>query len=428
MPAISIQSERTKFFDQVFRECQLPAFSVRTFDGWKWRSSKVQQIACTIILKTPKALRALLEDPSELSLGEAFIDGSIDIEGDISAVFPIAEYLINLPVSLQNRAARLLRHWLSDFAEICRRGLPHSPARDRSSIAQHYDLPAEFYRPWLGDGLNYSCAYFRGPCDSLAGAQENKLELICRKLCLGQGERFLDIGCGWGSLILHAAMEHGAEARGITLSRAQAAVATRRITEAKLGRLCGVEFRDYRDASKIGGQFDKIASIGMFEHVGLRHLKQYFGIVFRMLRPGGMFLNHGIARSAQSPRQKDSFIDKHVFPDGELVTVSQAIRIGESVGLEVRDVENLREHYVRTLCLWVAALEANHRTILKTASERIYRTWLLYMAGSAAAFQRGDIAVYQVLFRRPERGECRAPLIRENWYRDWTPEPARRSA
>ena len=428
MPPVSIQSERTKFFDQLFRGYQQPAFSIRTFDGWTWRSSKNHPLACTVVLKTPGALRALLEDPSELALGEAFIEGHLDIQGDIVAAFAVAQHLFSLPVSLANRGLSVLRHCLSDLARTCRRGRRHSPARDRSSIASHYDLPAEFYLPWLGNGLVYSCAYFRSPSDSLEQAQENKLELICRKLRLRQGDRFLDIGCGWGSLILHAAREHGAEAHGITLSRAQAAVATRRITQANLTRGCAVEFRDYREAGKIGRQFEKIASVGMFEHVGVSHLKQYFDMVFTMLRPGGLFLNHGIARSALSSRPKDSFIDKHVFPDGELVTLSQAIQLGESAGLEVRDVENLREHYERTLSLWVAALEANYRSVLKTVSEKTYRTWLIYMAGSAAAFGRGDIAVYQILFRRHLMGERRGPEVRENWYRNWMPEAARRRA
>jgi cyclopropane-fatty-acyl-phospholipid synthase len=429
MPPVSIQSERTKFFDQLFRGYQEPAFSIRTFDGWTWRSSRTHPLACTVVLKTPGALRALLDDPSELTLGEAFIEGHLDIQGDIVAAFAVARHLFSLPVSLPNRGARLLRHCLSDLAQTCLRGRRHSAARDRSSIASHYDLPAEFYLPWLGNGLVYSCAYFRSPSDSLEQAQENKLELICRKLRLGQGDGFLDIGCGWGSLILHAAREHGVEAHGITLSRAQAAVATRRITQANIGRACAAEFRDYREAGKIGRQFEKIASIGMFEHVGLSHLKQYFEIVFTMLLPGGLFLNHGIARSAAlSSRPKESFIDKHVFPDGELVTLSQAIQLGESAGLEVRDVENLREHYERTLSLWVAGLQANCRSVLKTVSEKTYRTWLIYMAGSAAAFQRGDIAVYQILFRRPQMGERLGPEIRENLYRNWTAEAARRRA
>ena len=426
MPTISIHSERTKFFNDLFCDHQQPAFSVQAFDGWTWRSSRTQPLACTIVIKTPGALRALLQEPSELTLGQAFIDGDLDVHGDIFAVFPIAEHLFCLPQSVQTWAVRLFSRHLSNFAETCRRGFRHSRARDRSSIAGHYDLPETFYRPWLGDSLVYSCAYFRSLDETLEQAQENKLELICRKLQLSPSDRFLDIGCGWGSLLLQAAQGHGADARGITLSRAQAAIATRRITQANLERSCRVEFRDYREANTLGIQFDKIASVGMFEHVGRSHLKQYFGIVFEMLKPGGMFLNHGIARSRF--RRKDSFIDRHVFPDGELVTLSQAIQIGESAGLEVRDVENLREHYQRTLTLWVEGLQANCRSVLRAASEKTYRTWLIYMAGSAAAFQRGDIAVYQVLFRRPKRGECRAPILREGLYQNWRPRSSRLSA
>jgi cyclopropane-fatty-acyl-phospholipid synthase len=373
MLSMSIHSERTTLLDQTFRNYRKSPFSIRTFDGWSWRSSKTDQPVCTIAVKTPQAWRTLVRNPSELSLGEAFIEGDLDIEGDIFAVFPIADHLFSLPLNLEDRAARMFREWLSYGRRFCRQGLRHSQSRDRQCIASHYDQPSEFYSPWLGDGLVYSCAYFRRPSESLAQAQRNKLELICRKLQLREGDRFLDIGCGWGSLILHAALEYGAEARGITLSRAQAALATHRITEAGMERRCTVEFRDYRETAQMHQSFDKIASVGMFEHVGLSNLRRYFAAVLRMLKPGGSFLNHGIARAVSSPPHKASFIDAHVFPDGELVPLNETIRVAESAGFEVRDVENLREHYVRTLHLWVQGMQQNARTILRTTSQKTYR-------------------------------------------------------
>jgi cyclopropane-fatty-acyl-phospholipid synthase len=328
---------------------------------------------------------------------------------------------------------------LSGIADWWGKGRRHSMARDRFAISHHYDQPVDFYRPWLGESLAYSCAYFRSADDDLATAQANKLELICRKLRLNRDDRFLDIGCGWGSLALHAATGHGAYTRGITISREQAAVASKRIEAAQMTQSCGVELLDYREARNRMGVFDKIASVGMFEHVGLKNLPQYFRTVYEMMRPGGVFLNHGIAR-ADAALDRDtqpldrlaipllqripllrglrsgSFIDKYVFPDGELVTLSDAVRAAEEAGFEVRDVENLREHYELTLRAWVEGLKENAGALLKRVSETTYRTWLLYMAGSAAAFRRGDIAVYQMLLSRPERGESRLPLTRDDWY------------
>jgi cyclopropane-fatty-acyl-phospholipid synthase len=295
-------------------------------------------------------------------------------------------------------------------------GSRYSLQRDRASISYHYDHPVVFFEPWLGQSLAYSCAYFRNAEETLEVAQEQKLDLICRKLRMQPRERFLDIGCGWGSLILYAASKYHVHAQGITLSREQEQVVRRRIEQASLAQHCAVELRDYRESEGAQQSFDKIASIGMFEHVGLKNLRQYFGTVHRLLRPGGTFLNHGITRSYSSRARKASFIDRYVFPDGHLVTLSQALEAAESKGLEVRDAENLREQYELTLRRWVEGLRRNSGTLLQHVSEVTYRTWLLYMAGSAAAFRRGDIAVHQVLFSRPDRGRSQLPITREDWY------------
>ena len=294
--------------------------------------------------------------------------------------------------------------------------------RDQAAISYHYDQPFAFYRPWLGKSLVYSCAYFRNPNDTLDLAQQQKLEHICRKLRLQPLESFLDIGCGWGSLLLHAVTNHQVYAQGITLSKEQADIAKHRIQMAAMERRCSVELRDYRTLESVTPSFDKIASVGMFEHVGLKNLCQYFGTVQRLLRPGGVFLNHGIARSALSPTRKSSFIDRYVFPDGQLVTLTQAINAAESQGLEVRDVENLREHYELTLRKWVEGLRQNSEEILKHVPKVTYRIWLLYMAGSAAAFHRGDIGVYQILLARSSRDRVRRALTREDWYGCTSPQ------
>jgi cyclopropane-fatty-acyl-phospholipid synthase len=295
----------------------------------------------------------------------------------------------------------------------------HSRSRDRDSIAYHYDQPMEFYRPWLGSTLVYSCAYFHHDTDSLDTAQVQKLDHICRKLRLRPGQRFLDIGCGWGSLILHAAAEYGVDAQGITLSQVQKQVAGQRIAERSLHASCSARLQDYRDLDASLETWDRIASVGMSEHVGLKNLHAYFSIAYRRLRPGGVLLNHAIARSAQSaPRGNDSFIAKYVFPDGALTTLTETIQAAESAGFEVRDVENLREHYARTLRCWVRGLRASESSVRRHVPEETYRIWLLYMAGCSAAFRRGDIGVYQVLLSRPDRGHSGLPLTRADWYAD----------
>ncbi len=412
----SLQAQTQKMLAELFGNYTGPAFAIRLWDGWRWISRPNETPAFTVVIESPKALATLAAGPNELTLGEAFIHRDIDIEGDIFSVFSVGEYLINRPRTLVRRTADFLLRMAARSKRWLHHGARHSKARDRFSIQYHYDQPVAFFRPWLGSTLAYSCAYFRTASDPLDLAQEQKLEIICRKLRLEPMERFLDIGCGWGSLVLHAAGNHSALAHGITLSRIQADVALSRIDDARLGQRCKVELRDYRDCGHLAGTFDKIASVGMIEHVGFKNLPEYFRMVYGLLRPGGSLLNHGIVRSPNSPTREDSFIDRYVFPDGRLVTVSDVINAAESAGLEVRDVENLREHYELTLRSWVEGLQQNQETLRNFVPESTYRIWLLYMAGSAAAFRRGDIAIHQILFSRPENGRSGMPLVREDWY------------
>jgi cyclopropane-fatty-acyl-phospholipid synthase len=412
----SIQSQRATIFNTLFQGFEGPAFAIRLWDGWRWSSRGGDRTVCTIVVESPQALHSFIAEPNEITLGEAFIHGDLDIEGDIFSVFSIAEHIFNRPRSLRFQLLEKASWALFGLGRWIKHGSQHSLERDRASISYHYDQPVAFFEPWLGQSLAYSCAYFRSAGESLDVAQEEKLDLICRKLRLQPRERFLDIGCGWGSLVMHAAGKYHVHAQGITISKEQKQVAKRRIAETNWANRCAVELRDYRESNQVRHTFDKIASVGMFEHVGLRNLRPYFRTVHGLMRPGGVFLNHGITRSCTSAIPAASFIDRYVFPDGHLVTLPQVLEAAESQGFEVRDVENLREHYALTLRCWVDGLRRNSGTVLQHVSNVTYRIWLLYMAGSAAAFRRGDIAVHQVLLSRPDRGQSKLPLTREDWY------------
>ncbi len=407
---------KATLLDTIFQRYEGPAFSVRMWDGHHWSSPHCQGPACTIVVKRPEALAALIAHPNEISLGEAFIHDGLDVEGDIFSVFAIAEYLFNRPHALMQQLVEKCARTAFELSQWLRHGAENSKRRDRASIAYHYDLPVAFFEPWLGKTMAYSCAYFRTPADSLDTAQEQKFDIICRKLRLKPGEHFLDIGCGWGGLVLHAASRYHARAEGITLSKEQAATGGRRISEAGVSDCCAINLRDYRELPNGQPRYDKLASVGMCEHVGLKNLPLYFGTAWRLLKPGGLFLNHGIARCDTAPLRKDSFIARYVFPDGHLVTLSQVLRAAESRGFEVRDVENLREHYELTLRRWFAGLRNNETHLLELVPRTTYRIWLLYVAGSAAAFRRGAIGVYQALLSRPDKGKSGMALTRDDWY------------
>jgi cyclopropane-fatty-acyl-phospholipid synthase len=399
-------------------------FAVRLWDGSALEEEPGEPRRFTMILKNPGALRALFRSPSELSLGEAYLHDDFDIEGDIGSAFALADYLVNLNPGMGERL-RLARKLLGLPSPGPRqavrpseglRGLRHSKSRDRLAVTYHYDVSNDFYALWLDLRMVYSCAYFSYPGEELDAAQERKLDYICRKLRLRGGERLLDIGCGWGGLVIHAALRHGVEATGITLSRPQAELANERIRQARIADRCRVEVRDYRDLDGTGA-FDKLVSVGMFEHVGESRLSEYFRRAFRLLRPGGVFLNHGIAcNPAVSPVPGPSFSDHYVFPDGELLPVSTTLRAAEVNGFEVRDVESLREHYVLTLLRWVRRLEERREEACRAAGETAYRLWRLYMAGAAHKFRAGRNNVYQALLVKTDRGESGMPLARSDWY------------
>ena len=307
------------------------------------------------------------------------------------------------------------------FPRAARWGARHSRTVDRDAIRHHYDVSNEFYALWLDPQLVYSCAYFRTAADTLEQAQVAKLDHICTKLRLAPGERFLDIGCGWGALVIHAASRYGVQATGITLSENQHRLAQERIRAAGLEGRCRVLLEDYRDHAG-AASYDKVASVGMFEHVGLANLPGYFGAVRRLLRERGLFLNHGITSSDVRNRAvgmgAGEFIDRYVFPKGELPHLHRVIHDMAAQAFEVHDVECLRPHYARTLELWSVNFERRYQQAVAEAGERTARIWRLYLAGCALAFEQRWISIHQVLASRMEQpGRSEVPMTREWMYR-----------
>lgn len=385
----------------------------------------------TLVVRDPALLRNLVLRRDSLLLAEAYVRGVLDFEGDLYAALRLKYHFETLPLSLRERAALVLdvlrlpsrsRLAALDDAPQARRGAStfrhrHSRHSDRAAISFHYDVSNEFYRLWLDRQMAYSCAYFETPSETLEQAQCNKLDLICRKLRLAPGERFLDIGCGWGALVCWAARRYGVRAHGITLSQRQLVHARQRISAENLQDLVTVELRDYRDLQG-EGVFDKIASVGMFEHVGLANLPTYTQTVHRVLRPGGLFLNHGITHDEEGWQKtvETQFINRYVFPDAELDTVGNIQRGMERAGFEIHDVEGLRLHYALTLREWVRRLEAAHDAAVQMVGEAGYRIWRLYMAGCALEFEAGGTGIYQILASRRDKEAPPLPLTRRDLY------------
>jgi len=388
-----------------------------------------------LVLNHPGALHRMFKPPIELSLGEAFIWNDFDIEGDIFSAFPLMDEiasrgftsgeilqlglgLLSMPTSGPPR--------MHGRGPVHARGAVHSRERDRQVVQYHYDVGNDFYQLWLDRNLQYSCGYFPTGSEDLDAAQELKMEHICRKLRLQPDEKLLDIGCGWGGLARYAASKHGVKVLGVTLSKNQKAYADEQAAKAGLSDVVTVELRDYRD---LGDEsFDKMVSVGMFEHVGRSHLPEYFAQTYRLLKPGGLFLNHGISRRAASTAGSDgllpnlifgqgSFSQKYIFPDGELEPVSDVNVMAEQAGFEVRDLENLREHYALTIRNWVRRLAEHREEAIRASNEVTYRTWRLYLSASVYGFESGSINVNQTLLAKmTPNGWSSVPLSRADLY------------
>ncbi len=397
------------------------------FEFWDGTAIDHPSPAATLRFRSPDAVRRVVWMPNELGLARAYVAGDLQLDGDMFAAVTVLRDALHkrppavakaLPAAITAaRKVGALGPPLPPPAEEARLdGWRHSMRRDSKAVRHHYDVGNDFYRIVLGPAMTYSCARFTEPDLSLEDAQAAKHELICRKLGLHErpGARLLDVGCGWGSMAIHAARHHQARVVGVTLSEPQAALARERAKEAGVDDLIDIRVQDYRDLR--GETFDVISSIGMSEHVGHAKIDRYFETLRAALGPQGRLLNHAISSVGGSKMSGRSFIGRYVFPDGELIDLGGTILSMEKAGFEVRDVESLREHYALTLRAWVANLEAHWDEAVRLVGEARARIWRLYMAGSAIGFEDGGINVHQVLGVVPsDAGASGMPATRRGW-------------
>ncbi len=408
----------------------LPA-ALRFWDGSEIGPGEAGSCPDVIVLRNRRAMTYVVTRPDQLGVARAFVSGDLVLEGSIERVMAAGASLYGFDFTIQDKleAARVAAGLGAirfpppkpPEAEAKPKGRLHSLRRDSESIQHHYDVSNDFYRLILGPTMVYSCAYFDSPDDSLEEAQTRKLDVVCQKLQLEPGERLLDIGCGWGSMAIHAAEHYGVEVVGVTLSIAQAERARERVAEAGLEDRIEIRIQDYREVPD--GPFDKICSIGMFEHTG-SDIDTYFEETARLGKPGGLALHHGICRQHSDEESPNTFITHYVFPDGELHRAARVIAGLERSGQELRDVENLREHYALTLRHWVRNLAENQEAAIREVGEERERVWRLYMTASFLAFERGDIGVNQILGVIPEPGNVALyrpspglPLARRSYVR-----------
>jgi cyclopropane-fatty-acyl-phospholipid synthase len=426
-----VQERTRRVLSEIFEGCSLDKVGVRLWDGTTWPDERPRP--AILALKDSEAIGRMFLPGTEAGLAEAYLHNDFDIEGDFEAAFEVGDFLLEhlgdwkrklklggllvaLPPrngkSAMRRAARQLLPRIGDKT--------HSLERDRRAVTFHYDVSNDFYRLWLDRRMVYSCAYFMSKEDDIDAAQARKLDYLCRKLRLRPGQRLLDIGCGWGALVIHAAKHFGVRADGITLSESQAEAARAKIAEAGLTKEAKIDVRDYRKIGANGSElYDAIVSVGMAEHVGRERLPDYFNIAHRALKPRGVFLNQAIGEGVvpRPDNRNGSFIERYVFPDGDIPPLPIMLRAAESAGFEIRDVENLREHYALTLRHWLGGLERNHEQALSFVDEMTYRVWRLYLAGSMHGFGRGHLAVHQTLLAKlGPSGRTNLSLTRHDWY------------
>ncbi|WP_321879397.1 cyclopropane-fatty-acyl-phospholipid synthase family protein [Paraburkholderia bannensis] len=397
------EKKLAQWVDEVRNKANLPARLV-LWSGQQYDFGHFAAPQVTLKVNSASALPLLLE-PSLDNLGEAYIKGKIDIEGKVADIINIGYSLARSTVTSASKLARVRRYFT------------HSKSTDKKAIQYHYDVSNEFYKLWLDENMVYSCAYFENGDEDLATAQIKKIDHILTKIQLKEGQTLLDIGCGWGALVLRAAQKFGARCVGVTLSQNQFDLATQRVKDAGLQDRIEIRLQDYRD---VQGQFDRITSVGMFEHVGRKNLPGYFTKVRELLADNGIAMNHGItssdAESGETALGGGEFIDRYVFPDGELPHISLALEAAQRGGLEAVDVESLRRHYAHTLDLWADNFEARADEARKLVDDEKFRIWRVYLAGCAYAFEHDDVSIYQIVCRKAGRSATTLPWSRRYMY------------
>ncbi len=404
----------------------LSNFTIRFWNGETWQPGKGES-GFKVALKHPGALRAMFWPFDKAGLGESYIFDDFDIEGDIFAFVGWLKHIVALIESRSTLSKLNLLRWLMRLPkqrnprDLSVLGKPRSAGQgieaDRRGISLHYNRPSDFYGLFLGKAMQYTCSYFQHADDDLDDSQHRKLDYICNKLRLEPGQRLLDIGCGWGGLLRHAVQHFGVTGVGITLAGEQASWAEKTNKDSGLSDRIQIVYCDYREM-KFEQEFDAVSSVGMTEEVGNRNLPIYLRGVSKALKQGGVYLHHAINLRPHTPfPQWTAFARKYVFPNGDLQTLPFVHNAAARVGLEVRDVENLREHYSLTLQKWVRRLEANREAAIDMTDEVTYRIYRLYMAGATMGFDRGIYQLNQTLFVKPEdTGAAHLPLTRAKWY------------
>jgi cyclopropane-fatty-acyl-phospholipid synthase len=397
------EKKLTQWVADVRTKANLPARLV-LWDGQQLDFGNFSAPQVTLKVNSASALPLLLE-PSLDNLGEAYVKGKIDIEGKLSDIINIGYSLAMSTVTSASKLARVRRYF------------SHTKTSDKKAIQYHYDVSNEFYKLWLDENMVYSCAYFENGDEDLGTAQLKKIDHILTKIQLQPGQRLLDIGCGWGALVLRAARNFGAQCVGVTLSQNQFDLATERVKTAGLADKIEIRLQDYRD---VPGQFDRITSVGMFEHVGRKNLPGYFHKIHDLLVDNGIAMNHGITStdydSGETALGGGEFIDRYVFPDGELPHISLALEAMQRGGLEAVDVESLRRHYARTLDIWANNFESKAQEAKKLVDDEKFRIWRVYLAGCAYAFENDDVSIYQVVCRKAGRRAQTLPWSRHYMY------------
>lgn len=399
---------------------------VRLWTGEVWQHND-GPAPYTLALKHPGALRAMFWPFDNMGVGESYIFDDYDIEGDIFAFTMLLKHLVKLRQT-RSLGSKLRLLWAlmklpktRNPRDVSKAGRPvegdHSLRNDRDAISFAYDLSNDFYKLWLDERMLYTCSYFWNPDESLEESQLRKIDFICRKLRLKPGDRYVDFGCGWGALAIHAAKNYGAKVTGVTLAGEQAKWCERAIDAAGVRDRVNIVYCDYRDF-EAAGEYDAASSVGMGEHIGGRNLQLFFDKIYECLRPGGVYLHHGIHLRPHTPFPIwTAFARKYVFPNGELHSILPLQECATRAGFEVRDLENIRESYILTLENWVKRLEENHDAAVKLVGEVSYRIFRIYMAGATLGFKAGVYSLNQILLSKPNDGSADLPLSRADWYK-----------